>query len=300
MRAEYSILWLIALLLISSCQKDFNIDPQKTGNELVINSLFNDYYPMTVYVTRSFPIGATNNYMTAIPDARVELYEDNIFKEVMHYVPSDTQAAFGAYLSDLIPKQGKSYTVKTFDASYLNATTTDQIPMSAQLITYDLQQYQDTALHPTANMYMVFKDDPAVQNYYRINVWISGMRMYISSQGDTSYAFENYAIEPFPQSPLNDTVRDGNFLLFSDRGFNGQEKNLQLSFNTINRTGFKTLNVYVELHTVSKAHYQYFKTLNFYRTTGWSAEPVFIYSNVNNGLGDFVAEHWQTMTFAVR
>ena len=292
------IAWLLAL--ISSCEKDFNFNTQGAGNEMAVNSLFNDGAPVVVFLTKPYAIGTTNNNITAITDARIELYEDSVFKEVMHYVPSDSQNLFGTYVSNLLPQTGKTYTIKATDALYPEATATDQIPVPAQVITSSLQQYQDTGNNPQGIMTMVFKDDPNVQNYYRINVWMSGNERSITPQGDTSYVFNNYAIETFPVTPVNDTVRDGYFFLFSDRGFNGQEKTLQIRFNTLNPNRFANLNLYVELHTVSYAHYEYFKTLNLYRTTGNSNEPVFIYSDVNGGYGDFVAEHIQSIPFVIK
>jgi hypothetical protein len=298
MKMKHIVLMLMALL-ISSCEKDFNINTGNTGNGAVVNSLFNDGSPVTVYYTKPYPVGATSYFMTAIPDARIELYEDNVFKEVLHYVPSDTQAMFGSYISNLVPQQGKNYTVKTFEPNYLNATTTDQVPVQAQLITSSLEEYKDSTAHRIAKMYMIFRDDPAVQNYYRINAWIGGNVRSIHL-GDTTYNYQFNAVTPYSVIPLNDTVRDGDFLLFSDRGFNGQEKNLELSFNPINRRGYQDLTLFIELHTVSYAHYEYFKTLNLYRSANSSNEPVYIYSNVNNGLGAFVAEHIQTMAFVIK
>ena len=300
MRVGKGLLWLLCLLLIAGCEKDFIIDQQSASNKMVINSLINDHYAMQVYVTKSFPIGATNNNMTAIPDAHIELYEDNVFKEVLHYVPSDTQAAFGSYLSYLIPAAGKTYTIKASDGKYLDASATDAIPRPAQLVSYAYQSYDDTGAVNGCTMNMVFKDDPAVQNYYRINVWINGWQRTIADNGDTVNVFQNYAIEPWQQSPLTDTVRDGYFLLFSDQGFNGLQKTLSLSFNSIDARSFNSLNVYVELHTVSAAHFKYFKTLNAYRNNQYSSEPTYIYNNITNGLGDFVGETWQSITYAVK
>ncbi len=292
-------LLLIILLFISSCEKDFNINPQGTGNQLVVNSLFNDGTPITVYVTKPYPVGSSNNYITAIPDARVELYENNLLKEIIAYVPSDTQALFGSYISNTIPQFGKSYTVKTVRAGYTNASATDTIPLPTQLITSAVEKYTTSGPGPRGKMYMVFKDDPNTQNYYRINAWIGGWIPTIGTNGDTIPKFQFTAIEPYATNEVSDTVRDGDFLLFSDRGFNGQEKNLELTFNTVNPHSYTSLYLYTELHTISKAHYEYFRTLNLYRTSN-SNEPVFIFSNVNNGMGAFVAEHIQTMTFTIK
>ena len=291
---------ILVLLFISSCEKDFNINQQSVSNRMAINSLFNDALPVTVFVTKPYAVGVPETAITSIPDARIELYEDSVFKEVLHYVPSDTQNAFGAYVSNLLPQAGKSYTIKASDANYQSANATDAIPVPAQLVSSALQQYIDTGSNGRGLVNLVFKDDPNVQNYYRINVWANGNQFSVNQQGDTSYSFRNYAIQTYPVSPVNDTVRDSYFFLFSDRGFNGQEKTLQLSISTINPHNFSNLTLYVELHTVSYAHYEYFSTLNLYRGTNSSSEPVFIYSNVNNGFGDFVGEHIQWIPFVIR
>ena len=300
MRTKELAFAVFMLLLISSCEKDFNINTGNAGNQMAVNSLFSDGMPVVVFLTKPYGLNASTSNITAITDARMELYEDSVFKEVMHYVPSDTQNAFGSYVSNLLPQTGKTYSIKVTDPLYQTANAADQVPVPAELISSSLQQYIDTGANGLGLMTMVFKDNPSVQNYYRINVWINGNRRSVNQQGDTFYTFQNYAMYTTPVSSVNDLVRDGDFFLFSDRGFNGQEKTLQISFNTINPADFSNLTLYVELHTVSPAHYQYFQTLDLYRTTSGSAEPVFIYSNVNGGYGDFVAEHIQPIPFVIK
>lgn len=295
----YSSAFLL-IMLISSCEKDFNINQKGVSNEMAVNSLFNDGTRVQVFLTQPYPAGAPGNNITAITNARMELYENNVFKEVMQYVPSDTQNAFGSYLSVLLPQQGKTYTIKTTAPGYAEAVATDTVPVAAQLITSGLQKYVLNTSKPTGVVNLVFRDDPAVQNYYRINVWINGTEKIINKPGDTSYVYQSNAQRVQVISPVSDTVRDGDFFLFSDKGFNGQEKTLQLSFPAINPYYYVNMNVSVELHTVSYSHYEYFKTLNLWRGTNSSDEPVFIYSNVNNGFGDFVAEHIQPVTFVIK
>jgi hypothetical protein len=149
-------------------------------------------------------------------------------------------------------------------------------------------------------MTIVFKDDPYRQNYYRVNMWAGGYQRIINGNHDTSYSFQFYAINGRPADTAFQVVRDGDFFLFSDNGFNGQEKSLPIKFSTIDTSQFQNLTLYAELHTVSPAHYEYFKSLNLYRSTNSSSEPVFIYSNVNNGLGAFVAEHIQSLPIVIK
>ena len=295
-----SVLTILLLLLLASCEKDFVIDQHNGNNKMAVNALFDDGQPIQVFITKPYAIGAPNTTIAAIPDAQVALYEDSVFKEMIRYVPSDTQNTFGSYISNLIPQQGKRYTIQAMDANYVAATASDQIPVGAQIISSSLQHYTDSGSNQGGIMTMTFKDDPAVQNYYRINVWIGGLYHDPNNLTDTSHYFQWNAITSYPISPVSDTVRDGAFFLFSDRGFNGQQKTLQISFNTIDTTGFSSLNLYVELHTISQPNYQYFQTLNLYRASNGSSEPVFIYSNVNNGFGAFVGEHLQSLPFVIK
>lgn len=287
-----NIIWLLLLLALSACEKDF-IPP---GNsQMVINSLFNSNGPIELYLTTSYPATNYNNNVTSISDAQIALYENGIFKEYMHYVPSDTQNAFGAYFSNLTPQNNYAYSITVSESHYAAAAAIDTIPKATEIIACDLMQFPQTGTGK-ALADLVFQDDPSVLNYYRLNTWLVGNTFVVDSNADTILTPFATAIEPYVLNGVNDTVRDDpKFLLFSDRGFNGQIKELQIQ-STVHSVRSNVYNeaMVVELHTVSRSHYEYFKTYATYKTGGGSTNIAgYVYSNVNNGYGIFCGENWK-------
>jgi hypothetical protein len=75
-----------------------------------------------------------------------------------------------------------------------------------------------------------------------------------------------------------------------------------MQFDNLDTAAFSNLDVYVELHTVSKDHYLYQQTLQLYRSSSnsKSSEPVHVYNNINNGYGIFAGEDFQSVKFTVK
>ena len=222
---------------------------------------------------------------------------------MLTYIPSDTANTFGSYQSQLIPQQGKKYLIKAIHPLYGVVTAEDVIPVPAQIISHDLLQYPDTINNlKDATVKFKFKDDAGAENYYRINAWLYGTYRSVNQNGDTIENSSWQGLRPEMLTAVSDTVRDnGWFLLFSDKNFNGLEEELNLKFNNIQvADDFSSLNLYVELYTVSKTNFEYNKTLELYRHTNSNAEPVHVYSNVQNGYGIFAGADFQRMEFVVK
>jgi hypothetical protein len=290
------------LVFISACEKDFVVPEQAKLKGLVVNSLFNDLNPVSVYVSDSYGSAGTNN-VTNIYDARVELYEDGVFAELLGYVPSDSLNNSGQYLSKLTPQKGKKYSIVVSHPKLGVARATDSIPVQPLISSNELVQYPDSNNRlRDAVVKFKFKDDGNAENFYRINVYYYGKGANIHPNGDTVIYERSNWLRPEPLVPLADTCRDlGIFLLFSDKTFNGIEKEVNLALNDVPwASNFDQEWIWVELHTVSKTHYEYFKTLNQYRQTNYDSEPVHVYSNVQGGYGIFTGEQIQTMMITVK
>src|ERR1019366_7032871 len=103
------------------------VNEQAGAKKMVINSLFDDNGPLTIYITDSYLTSGYGN-INSINYAHVELYENNVLKEVMKYTPSDTFNTFGAYKSLLVPQKGRNYSIKVSEPVYGVATVSDAIP----------------------------------------------------------------------------------------------------------------------------------------------------------------------------
>jgi hypothetical protein len=85
--------------------------------------------------------------------------------------------------------------------------------------------------------------------------------------------------------------------LFNDLLFNGQNKSLEIEIPNYNETGneigyqwsYKTLSLRLYLHNISKSYYYYRTSLELYQSASGNpfAQPVQVYSNIENGFGVF-------------
>ena len=294
--------WLFLLCFISSCEKDFVVKEQSTSKGMVINCLFTDAWQIAAYITVSYTSPGTNN-IQVVSDANMELYEDGVFKEVLTYIPSDTLGTFGQYQSQLIPQKGKKYLIKATHPLYGVATAEDVVPLPAEIISHQLLQYPDTINKlRDAIVTFRFRDDGTQENFYRLNVWFDATYPIITSNGDTIQQDYSNGLRPYLITTLSDTVRDnGWYVLFSDKGMNGNEKEVQVKFRNAELAEYySSMNLYVELYTVSKTHFEYQRTLELYQNSGNIADPVHVYSNVQNGYGIFAASDFQRMQFVVK
>jgi hypothetical protein len=293
------IITLMVLMAFAACEKKFT---PPDDSLMVVNCTFNSNGPVELYLTTSYPASNLNNNVTAISDAQIALYQNGVFQEYLHYVPSDTQNTFGAYFSNLVPQNTFNYSITVSEPKYPTASAVDTIPAAITIISCNLIQFPQTG-SGKALVNMVFQDNPPGENFYRLNTWLTGNTFSIDSNHDTIISPFLTALEPYVLNPINDTVRDySNFLLFTDRGFNGQQKQLQiqckasaLSAHVVNET------MLVELHPVSRAHYEYFKTYSVYRTgTGSTNISGYVFNNIVNGYGIFAGENWKENAFVLR
>jgi hypothetical protein len=291
------------IVSLSSCQKDFTV--QVPGaNEMVVNSQFNTNGPMALYLTTSYPASNANNNVTAITDAQIALYENNVYKEDLRYVPSNSLNTFGYYVSALTPQTGHTYTIKATEKNYPAAVSaTDAVPQAAQILSCTLLQYPASG-HGPLMVDLKFQDYPAnTIQYYRLDMYLTGLKMVIDQYSDTVYETFANVVSPLVLSTVSDTVRDqSGFFLFSDRGWSGQQKELLIEHQTSAlASNVVSANLLVELHAVSAAHYNYYQTFSVYASTNINTGiQSYVYSDIVNGYGIFCGETWQENTLKVR
>lgn len=304
MMKELLILMLF-LFSLSACEKDFVIKDQASSSKMVINSLFSNTGKMNVYVTGSYAANGANT-IHSLEDAIVELYEDNVFKEQMKYLNSDTVGTFGKFQSSFNPLKGKKYTVKVSQSRYGQAEATDEQVFPVQILSSYVAYYPtDSTDHTSAKINVDIHDSPDKENYYKATIWAEEkLSQIINAQGDTMIYSRTRSYKPMPVTYLADTAREWAFnLFFSDNGFNGQDKTLEFNFqDATSKDRLISSKLWVEILTVSKTYYQYYKTLELYRQTNNanSAEPSYVYSNINNGYGVFASYNSQRKSMVVK
>jgi hypothetical protein len=146
---------------------------------------------------------------------------------------------------------------------------------------------------------MNFNDPESSQNYYLIETYSVNEYLVIKNSDTTDYELDTtkqYMIltdEVFQNggSPWREQG------LFNDLLFNGQNKSLEIEIPNYNETGneigyqwsYKTLSLRLYLHNISKSYYYYRTSLELYQSASGNpfAQPVQVYSNIENGFGVF-------------
>lgn len=289
--------WVYVLALfilgLTGCEKDFVINEQQQDNKLTVNCVFNNYSVFHVYVTRSNSLSGSSK-LVSVSDAIVTLYEDDTEKEKLVYVPSDSANTFGSYQSTFIPSTGKKYTLKVEHPIYGTVTATDVMPALTTITNAQLLIYDDTANSHLSTLQINFTDDGSSTNYYRLSPFIVVTTKTLPNGTiDSVYHDDVYGTRSEPISALTGIVRDNNWdLLFTDRNFNGQNKQLKFTATSASLLPTDSAAYYVQLHTISYNNYQYYKTLELYRNSNnGQSEPVHVYGNVEGGYGIFAADN---------
>ena len=290
------------ILSLSACQKDFIV--QVPGaNKMVINSQFNTNGPVVLYLTTSYVASNANNNVVAIKDAQIGLYENDVLKENLRYVPSNGLNTFGYYTSAMTPQAGHTYTVRAAEKNYPTASATDIVPQAPQILSCRLLQFPASGKGAML-VDLKFQDQPGdAVRYYRLNMYMKGVKYTIDQYHDTVYQVFTNNLSPLLLSTVSDSLRDASgFFLFSDRGWSGQQKEFLIQ-NLIHALGSNVVsaNILVELHAVSEAHYKYYQTLSVYGSVSANTGiQSYVYSDVQNGYGIFCGETWQENTFKLR
>ena len=287
MRKQVVVIFLL-IITLSACEKDFTVLDQLNAKKLVVNSNFDTYYPLKVYITESSSPSKPNSKDTW-NTSKVDLYEGNTFIETMNFVPSDSQKNFGSYQTALIPKEGKTYSLKIHDATYGDLFTKDSVPFSSPIISCSILQNGDSITK--SMLELSFQDKLESENYYYIDVYFIATRSYIDSSGNLQQQ-TYYPVTAISTTSVSDGFNwSGYYIYFTDKDFNGRQKQLNVKFDGIVKDNFDSLSLVTALHTISKANYEYYKSLYLNRgSNSANSDPVSIFTNIQNGYGIFAAE----------
>lgn len=293
---------MLALLFLAGCEKDFYIPEQQEGKKMVVNCVFDNYRIFRVYVTESALLSGPGAPVV-LTDARVTLYEDGLLKEELKYVPTDTMGLFGSFQSTFIPQQGKKYAVTVVHPVYGTVTANDVLLKPADVSIAEVTMGPEGNPNYNSMGRIRFTDNAAEQNYYRLSIWMDWNNRYVDpGTGDTIVTHAATSSRPEMLTSFADSTRDNNYqFLFTDEGFNGQQKDLHFFFRGPDTSDIYHGTVFLELSSVSKAHYEYFRTLEVYHNSNsYGSEPVHIFNNINGGYGIFVGQSIRSMAVPIK
>jgi hypothetical protein len=276
-----------------SCEKVIPFEGDVNIPKLVINSIFQSDSTFKVHVSSSRSVIDTASFQN-IEDAIVTIKDDNGSTiEILNYVEN------GFYIGQNFPQENQTYNLEVTHPNYPNVTSSDSLPSPIIINSIDSTTIVDPINGDRLQITLDFEDPKSAQNYYLIETYSVNEYLVIKNSDTTDYELDTIKqlmilTDEVFQNGSSPFREQG---LFNDLLFNGQNKKLELeipydNFSEIEvgyEWSYKTLSVRVYLHNISKSYYYYRTSLELYQSASGNpfAQPVQVYSNIENGFGVF-------------
>ena len=288
---------LLFLLSISlayiSCEKVIPFDGDVNTPNLVINSVFESDSTFKVHVSSSRSVIDTASFKN-IDDAIVTIKDgnENII-ETLNHVEN------GFYKGQTFPQENQTYILEINHTNYDNITASDSLPSPITINSVDTSTMVDPINGNRLQINMNFDDPENTQNYYLIETYSVNEYLVIKNSDTTEYELDTtkqfmVLTDEVFQNGGSPWREQG---LFNDLLFNGQNKTLELEIPNDSWSGsedgydwsYKTLTLRLYLHNITLSYYYYRTSLELFQNATGNpfAQPVQVFSNVENGFGVF-------------
>lgn len=264
----------LAFTLIS-CEKEIPLDAEQKVPRIVVNSIFGDGDTIYVHVSESRDVlfeGDLPNLTNAI--VKLQDVNGNTLGDFTHQ-------GEGIYkLNNYLPVAGQTYHLNVTHAGFDPVDAQTQTPSVITINSTDTLRKNDEM-----NYSIKFSDNASTTNYYAIaieKIIIGDFYQY------SDYYFETSEIFTQNGSADVDGTKYGSIFLFSDATFNGGQCIFDASTYNPAQSTDSTI-VVVSLMSLSEDYFKYKLSLEKYQETAGDpfAQPVQVYSNVENGFGIF-------------
>ncbi|MAE14184.1 MAG: hypothetical protein CL821_01145 [Crocinitomicaceae bacterium] len=288
---------LLFLLSISlayiSCEKVIPFDGDVNTPKLVINSIFQSDSSFKVHVSSSRSVIDTASFKN-IDDAIVTIKDrnENII-ETLNHVEN------GFYKGQTFPQENQTYILEVNHPNYANITASDSLPSPITINSVDTSTIIDPINGNRLQISMNFDDPENTQNYYLIETYSVNEYLVIKNSDTTEYELDTtkqfmVLTDEVFQNGGSPWREQG---LFNDLLFNGQNKTLELEIPNDSWSGsedgydwsYQTLTLRLYLHNITLSYYYYRTSLELFQNASGNpfAQPVQVFSNVENGFGVF-------------
>ncbi len=302
----FRLLFFIGLLSIGACEypADIELPMQRTTTTVLSN--FKPAEPLTIEVSTIGGI-ADSTKIEYPSDASIKVFTGEDFIETLTFF-SNTLEKNAYYQSlDLIPEEGKEYSIRVEVEGVEAVESSSIIPIAVPIHSVIVRDVEKS-INPTNSSKLDYTvslsleiDDPADEvNYYRLpDIQPQISDFFVSGSPPDTDTIRGPAIRIAVHSFVaEDVSNDGSAIyhfeapdfLISDKQFNGQRKRFDFSFKFFLFKDIELLNeIHISLKTLSEEYYLYHTSLIRQRAVENDpfAEPVLLFNNINNGVGNF-------------
>lgn len=274
---------ILSLLVLFSCEKEIPLEAEQVQPRIVINSQFEAGDSIFINLSESRDILYNQNgALPNITDGNAVLQDasGNDLATFTHLTDGNY------YVSNPFPLPGETYQIKVNKTGFTEVTSSTFVPSPLTINSIDT-----VTVNNKMEITVSFSDDGSQSNYYAISAISFAVDSFEVSPG----VIETYVYESYWMCTKDFNVagavadEEGEYcsdeFLISDAGFNGQTYSLKFT-KYLDEMGDDLV---IVLKSVSEDMYKYKVSMSKYLEVQGNpfAEPVQVYSNVNNGFGIF-------------
>ena len=296
-----SITPILVTLICLSCELVIDVDTPDFKPSIVANGIIQPDSTFRIFVSRDYYIldNKIDQYdQQGLTGAIVHLYEDDQLLGQMEETAVETdwgETFNGYYVFDQVPKEGSTYRIEIEKAGFPKAIAEQQIPSDiprfSLAITDTLQNEWGSTNY---RLEMKIQDLPG-KNFYEVQLYVSTWEPYYFPEKDSlGYRPVIYNIYTYSEGILVSEYQDK--FLFTDQLFSDTEYIYSFDvegyfnyyYDGLNEPPGESYLIY-QVRNCSEDYYNYYNSsaLYFWNNDNPFAEPVHVYSNIENGYGIF-------------
>ncbi len=285
---NYFVGAILLFVMSTGCESKEEIAFPYEGDKIVLTSFMQPDSLMYLRVTKSVQIGVSDSFnFPELPQAQVRLLEDNVPMAPFTWKVINGR---GYFVSAAPVRADRQYTVQAAMTGFKSVEATDSLPRQPLA-------YRGHAQQGLKKIRFTLKDPGSIKNYYRIRVYSASEPP--AGKEAVPQTIMPYRLDPVFSNNFLDRAVDSyyNTLVLEDERFNGRE----LVFVLEAQQAITTPYLVVEISALSVTAFKYLKTLTLQQQDGGSiiTEPVFVYSNVENGHGVVAGINTRWVAFKV-
>jgi hypothetical protein len=291
---KYTYFLVLSLAFtLFSCEKEVTFKKDDQPKKLVVNSFFTPDSLLKIHVSSSLSTDEWN--IVTIDNAKVSLFQGDSLVEYLRPYGNGIYKTVSFH-----PLPEKSYSISVSADGYDDVQATDNVPSFKTKIE-NLQLYRNAATDEDGTeldeIRFTFSDSSYINNYYEAKVTLA----YIEND-EIEYTIPYITSKDPVIQQEGDLYYYPNTFVFSDELFNGKKKRLSIYFGGVSCIGCADPFVLVELKSISLNYYNYKKKLVRHVENQYSdiwdgmANPVHMYTNIENGYGIFASYYSTTDT----
>ena len=293
MRRFHIILILLGLVWNMACTRKSDVVLPPHTPTLVLHSYMNVGDVFSAYLGKTIPMDAwVGDSATFIKDGWMKLYENGVLIDSLIYdPPSSTYRATFA-----VAQLGKNYKLVAGAPGFTEVEATAKAPLPVTTIGMNhlRNARNDVSGNPLDDITFSFIDPSTEKNFYLAALYPAFPGMYYLCVYTYDPSVEKYTEGLLPFD--NNSCIGNQEILFTDKSFNGQLKQITLSSDSYSLQSYvdpmtgNLMKPFLKRYSINEDYYKYFKqTYTLYLNSGGPtlSDPVIIKGNVTTGYGLF-------------